>query len=97
MDKPLPQEFANEENIFIIDTGTTHTILKSKMHFSCLTLQDAIVHTISGSSKLIEGSGNATIMLPCGTKVYINKALYSRKSQRNLLSFKDIHRNGLSY
>ena len=63
------------------------------MHFSYLTLQDAVVHTISGSVKLIEGSGRATIMLPCGTNVDINKGLYSLKSQRNLLSFKDICRN----
>jgi len=94
MDESLPQELAGEENISIIDSGTTHTILKSKRHFSYLTLQDAIVHTISGSAKLIEGSERATIMLPCGTKVDINKALYSPKSQRNLLSFKDIRRNG---
>jgi hypothetical protein len=46
MDGPLPQELANEENICIIDSGTTHTILKSKMHFSYLTLQAAVVHTI---------------------------------------------------
>ena len=55
MDESLPQELAGEENISIIDSGTTHTILKSKMHFSYLTLQDAVVHTISGSAKLIEG------------------------------------------
>ena len=93
MDEPLPQELASEENICIIDSGTTHTILKSKMHFSYLTLHDVVVHTISGSVKLIEGSGRPTIMLPCGTKVDINKALYSPKSQKKLLSFKDIHRN----
>ena len=82
MDEPLSQELASEENICIVDSGTTHTILKSKMHFSYLTLQDAVVHTISGSAKLIEGSRRATIMLPCGTKVDINKALYSPKSQK---------------
>jgi hypothetical protein len=94
MDEPLPQELASEENACIVDSGTTHTILKSKMHFSYLTLQDAVVHIIFGSAKLIEGLGRATIMLPCGTKVDINKAIYSPKSQRNLLSFKDIRRNG---
>ena len=83
MDEPLPQELASEENICIIDSGTTHTILKSKMHFSYLTFQDADVHTISRHAKLIEGSGRATIMLPCGTKVDINKALYFPKSQKN--------------
>ena len=33
-------------------------------------------------------------MLPNGTRFHINDALYSSKSTRNLLSFKDIHRNG---
>ena len=68
MDELLPQELASKENICIVDSGTTHTILKSKMHFSYLTLQDAVVHIISESAKLIEGSRRATIMLPCGTK-----------------------------
>ena len=33
-------------------------------------------------------------MLPNGTRFHINDALYSSKSIRNLLNFKDIHRNG---
>ena len=51
------------------------------------------MNTISGSAKLIEGSGRANILLPGGTKIHIYDALYSTKSQRNLLSFKDIRRN----
>ena len=33
-------------------------------------------------------------MLPNGTRFHMNDALYSSKSTRNLLSFKDIRRNG---
>ena len=33
-------------------------------------------------------------MLPDGTRFHINDALYSRKSTRNLLNFKDIRKNG---
>ena len=33
-------------------------------------------------------------MLPKGTKICIDDVLYSSKSRRNLLSFKDIHGNG---
>ena len=33
-------------------------------------------------------------MLPNGTRFHINDALYSSKSTRNLLSFKDICKNG---
>ena len=37
------------------------------------------------------------IMLPNGTKFHINETLYSRKSTNNLLSFKDIHKNGYHF
>ncbi|TYG98680.1 hypothetical protein ES288_A10G136700v1, partial [Gossypium darwinii] len=57
-------------------------------------MSNAHVNTILGSSKLIEGSGRAIILLPKGTKFIIDDALYSTKSQRNLLSFKDICLNG---
>ena len=33
-------------------------------------------------------------MLPNGTRFHINDALYYSKSTRNLLSFKDIRKNG---
>ncbi|KAK8264478.1 hypothetical protein V6Z11_D12G110700 [Gossypium hirsutum] len=57
-------------------------------------MSNAHVNTISGSSKLIEGSGRAIILLPKGTKFDIDDVLYSIKSQMNLLSFKDIRLNG---
>ncbi|KAK8340845.1 hypothetical protein V6Z11_A08G127100 [Gossypium hirsutum] len=57
-------------------------------------MSNAHVNTISGSSKLIEGSGRAIMLLPKGTKFVIDDALYSTKFQRNLLSFKDIRLNG---
>ncbi|KAK8370351.1 hypothetical protein V6Z12_A01G173100 [Gossypium hirsutum] len=56
-------------------------------------MSNAHVNAISGSSKLIEGSGRAIILLLKGTKFIIDDALYSTKSQRNLLSFKDIRLN----
>ena len=62
--------------------------------FQNLKLCKANVNTISGSSNLIEGFGRAIIMLPKGTKLCIDDALYSSKLSRNLLNFKDIHDNG---
>ncbi|TYJ50318.1 hypothetical protein E1A91_A01G197800v1, partial [Gossypium mustelinum] len=56
-------------------------------------MQIVFVSTISGSTTIIEGSGRAIILLPRGTKIEIINALYSLKSQRNLLSFKDIRQN----
>jgi peptide/histidine transporter 3/4 len=94
MENHMDHELTSEDDICLVDSATTHTILKSKVYFSYLVVHDAVVNTISGSAKLIEGSGRAGIMLPCGTKININEALYSPKSQRNLLIFKDIRQNG---
>ena len=68
--------------------------LKIKKYFKILKLYKTDVNTILGSSNLIEGSRRVIIMLPKGTKFCIDDALYSSKSSRNLLSFKDIRYNG---
>ena len=78
----------------LVDCATTHMILRDKKYFSDFTLAQSNVHTISGSINLIKGYGKATIILPKGTKLQIEDALYSNKSSRNLLNFKDIRRNG---
>ncbi|GAV73655.1 hypothetical protein CFOL_v3_17138, partial [Cephalotus follicularis] len=63
-------------------------------YFSYLTIAKANVGTISGTSDLMEGSGMASFVLSNGTQMRLIDALYSTKSRRNLLSFKDIHLNG---
>ena len=78
----------------LADCATTHTFLRDKKYFSNFTLAQSNVHTISGPVNLIKGSGKATIILLKGTKLQIENALYCNKSSRNLLSFKDIRRNG---
>ncbi|GAV58936.1 hypothetical protein CFOL_v3_02469, partial [Cephalotus follicularis] len=50
----------------------------------------ANVGTISGTSDIIEGSWMASFVLSNRTQISITDALYSTKSRRNLLSFKDI-------
>ena len=78
----------------LADCATTHTILRDKKYFSNFTLAQSNVNTISRPVDLIIGSGQATIILPKGTTLQIEDTLYSNKSSRNLLSFKDIRRNG---
>ena len=68
--------------------------LKIKKYFQQLTLNKANVNMISGSTNLIEGFLRANIILPKGTKFYIDNTLYSSKCRKNLLSFKDIRYNG---
>ena len=54
---------------------------------------DSLVHTISGTSKLIEGSSITKIELPNGTHLIIEDTLYSLRSHKTLPSFKDIGKN----
>ena len=77
-------------DICFADSATTHTILQNKKYFLKLTLAEDNVNTISDTSNIIEGSRRACIILPNDTKLDIKNALYSSKSKRNLLSFKDI-------
>ena len=80
--------------LIILQKWIIHTILKDKNSFQNLISCKANVNAILGSSNLIKGSWRAIIILPNGTKLCIDDALYSPKSRRNLLSFKDIHYNG---
>ena len=84
----------NEDDVCLVDCATIHTILRNKIYFLDLTLTNVNVSTISGTANLIEDSKKANIMLRNGTRFHINDVLYSSKSTRNLLSFKDIPRNG---
>jgi hypothetical protein len=79
---------------YLVDSGIINTILKNKKYCSQLSPVETHVNIIYGISNLIEGSGRTCILLQEGTKLIINDALYSSKSRRNLLSFKDIRCNG---
>ena len=83
-----------KDDVCFADCATTHTILRDKRYFLELTLIKANVSTISSTTNLVEDSGRANITLPNRTRFHINNTLYSNKSKRNLLSFKDIRRNG---
>ena len=83
-----------KENICLVHSATTHTILKNEKYFTYFQKRSGNVNTISGSTNIIEGSGRAYLLLPGGTKFVIDDALFSPNSQRNLLSFKEIRRNG---
>ena len=84
----------NDGNICLAHCATMHTIIREKKYFLNLIVTNVSVSTIFGTSDLIEGRGRANIMLPNGIRFHINDALYYRKSIRNLLSFKDIRKNG---
>ena len=81
----------NEDDVCLVDCATTHTILRDKIYFPRIDINKSYIQN------LVEGSGRANITLPNGTRFHINDALYSSKSRRNLLCFKDIRRNLLCF
>ena len=66
-----------KDDVCLLDSATTHTILRSKDFFSSVTLCKANVNTISGPANIIDGYGNATIVLPNGTVLHLEDALLS--------------------
>ena len=81
MELSLKKPFVDDANVCLIDSATTHTILKILTYFSYLKRKTTSVSTICGNAKLIEGFGRAHIILPKGTKLVIEEVLYYEKSQ----------------
>ena len=78
----------------LADGWTTHTILRHRQLFIELIPYYSTVTTMTGSSQLIKGRGIAQFLLPNGTVLKVNEALYAPRANRTLLSFKDIRANG---
>jgi len=64
----------NDEDICLIDSATTHTILKSTRFFSYLVMRGVNVSIIYGTTNTIEGSRRAILLLPRGTRLHIKNA-----------------------
>jgi hypothetical protein len=64
-----------EEEICLVDSCTTNTILREVKIFQTLTKREGQVLTIAGRDATIVGSGRATIVLPMGTQINIGEAL----------------------
>jgi ACT domain-containing protein len=70
-----------EEELCLVDSGTTNSILQT------ITKRPGNVLTIARRDAKIVGSGRATITLRMGTQVTIEDALMYPDSTRTLLSF----------
>jgi hypothetical protein len=84
-----------EEEMCLVDSCTTNTILRKIKYFQTLTKRSENILTIAGRDTCIVGSGKATIILSMGTQVTIENALLYPDSTRTLLSYRDICKNGL--
>ena len=83
-----------EEELCLVDSGTTNSILRETKYFQTLTKRQGNVLTIAGRDATIIGSGRAIIVLPMGTQITIEDALLYPDSKRTLLSYRDIRQNG---
>jgi hypothetical protein len=83
-----------EEEICLVDSCTTNTILRETKYFHTLTKREGNVLTIAGRDAMIVGAGHATITLPMGTQITIEEALLYPDSTCTLLSYRDIRTNG---
>jgi hypothetical protein len=63
-----------EEELCLVDSGTTNSILRETKYFQILTKRQENVLTIGGRDAIIVGSSRATIMLPMGTQITIEDA-----------------------
>ena len=50
-----------KEDVCLLNSATTHSILKDKNYFSTMTLRKANVHTISGHVEMIDGRAQRAI------------------------------------
>ena len=64
-----------DKNQLVVDSGSSHTILKDKRYFVNLILKSANINTIAGTASLIEGHGPAHLVMPKGTHLEISNAL----------------------
>lgn len=81
----------------LIDCATTHVILTDKRFFISLDESNtpSNIKTVGGVVSIARGSGHARVVLPNGTSIDIEKAIYAPESSRNLLSFADLRKNGI--
>ena len=76
----------------LVDSATSHTILREHKFFSNLIPNRTPLTAIWGPSNLIEGHGT-DCLLSNGIEFTIKEALFLPLSGRTLLSFKDIREN----
>jgi hypothetical protein len=84
-----------EEEMCLVNSCTTNSILREIKYFQTLTQRPRNVLTITGHDVTIVGSGRATITCPYGTQVTVEDALLYPDSTRSLISFRDIRKSGL--
>ena len=84
-----------KEEMWLVDSCTTNTILREVRYFHTLTKREGMVLTVAWHDAIIVGSGKATIILSMGTQINIEEALLCPDSTCTLLSYSNIRKNGI--
>jgi hypothetical protein len=84
-----------EEEMCLVYSYTTNTILREMKYFQSLTKRTGNILTNARRDACIISSGETTIILPMSTQVTIKNALLYLEFTRTLLSYRDIYKNGL--
>jgi hypothetical protein len=79
-----------EEELYLVDSYTTNSILKETKYFWTLTRRSGNVLIIAGRDATIVGSERAIITFPNSTQITIKNALLYLISTCNLISFRNI-------
>jgi hypothetical protein len=84
-----------EEEMCLVDGCSINIILRKTKYFQTLIKRTRNILTIAGRDICIVGSEKATTIFSMDTQVTIENALLYHDSTRTLLSYRDIHKNGL--
>jgi hypothetical protein len=84
-----------EEEMCLVDSCTTNSILSEIKYFQTLTRRSRNVLTIARRDAMIVGSDQATITFPNGRQVMIEDVLLYPDSTHTLISFRDIRKSRL--
>jgi hypothetical protein len=83
------------EEMCLVDSCTSNSILKETKYFQTLTRRSENVLIIARRDATIVGSGWAAITFPNGTQVTTENDLLYFDSTHTLISFRDIRKSGL--
>jgi hypothetical protein len=89
------RESLMEEEMCLVDSCTTNSILSEIKYFQTLTRRSRNVLTIARRDAMIVGSDQATITFPNGRQVMIEDVLLYPDSTHTLISFRDIRKSRL--
>jgi hypothetical protein len=91
---------SNHQEVALLDSATTHTILRDPLYFSfsgnqTKAWQSCDLLTVAGRRNFQFREGRASIVLPGGTTLRIKHAMYAPSAHRSLISFKDLRAHGV--